>query len=254
MKIELQNKIKESFKKKYLFRLHMSFIVLTTVALGLFSNYILYNLLGLNSPIIRYPFTVVVSYLWFLLVVRIYLKNIILEDSDLSVLDFVDAPSVPGDIIIPRVANGPTWQGGGGQFSGGGSSGVWGDSSSKAVELKSSSSSSKFSVFDVFDDSAGVVLIVVGLIGAAVFGSGVYLVWHSPEILSECLLQILLVSSLKKKLKTRSVSEWLNHLFKVSIIPFLIVVAMSLAAGAFLRIKCPDSNSLREARTSCIPR
>ena len=133
----------------------------------------------------------------------------------------------------------------GGEFSGGGASGSWGESADSA--------SRSSSLLDVADADEGVIVVViVGIILAAVvFTSGTYLIWHSPEILSECLLQVILVTGIKRRMNRFSESEWLAHILKTTVIPFLVVFVVSMIFGGVLKDKCPEANSVKEFRETC---
>lgn len=253
MRHKFKEKLKNWMKKKISFRFHMTIIMFSTVVLGLISNLVLVNTLGLNHPAIRYPLSIILSYCWFLLFIRFYIRNILLKSKSFNHLDFIDVPlnlsNTPGT-STPETA----WTGGGGTFSGGGSSGVWGSSDVVAeVGKEAIKESASSGVAGLVDDegSAIFVLVVGGVLATLVFGSGAYFIWHSPEILSECLLQVILVSGMRKRMKGFSEKEWIAHMFQVTKWPFVIVLVTSILFGACLRGICPEANNLREYRMKC---
>lgn len=253
MKRKSQNRLKGWLKKRVSFRLHMSFIMLSTVFLGMVSNFILMNTLGVDHPALRYPLTVLLSYCWFLAFIRVYIRNILVSPSSSSVLDFIDLPSGSSSSTGSSTSSLP-WKGGGGKFSGGGSSGSWEGVGEVAKDVASETGKEAGSaVAGLVDDEGGVIVVLVigGALAAIVFGSGAYFIWHSPEILSECLLQVILVSGMRKSMKSFSESEWLNHIFKSTVWAFSLVLIGSFIAGVTLRKVCPESNSLREYRLKC---
>lgn len=247
MKPKLRAKLKAWMKRRISFRLHMFFIMLTTIFLGMISNFVMLNTLGITHPALRYPLTVLFSYGWFLLFIRIYIRNILIQSSNGSLLDTLD--------FIPNSSSGKSsgdsskmvWEGGGGDFSGAGSSGTWECATDVAQEGTTSA------VTGLADDEGGaiVVLVIGGIVGALVFGSGAYFIWHSPEILSECLLQVIMVSGMRKRMKKFSEGEWMSHMFKVTKWPFLLVLVVSLFSGAFIRGMCPEAKNLKDVRMNC---
>lgn len=252
MKLRNQNKLKQWLKKKISFRFHMSIIMLSTVTLGLLTNFLMMKL-EITHPGIRYPLAVLFSYLWFLFFIRIYIRNILMTSSESSLPDLLDLPlNLQGGSNVPSPLS-SSWSGNGGQFSGGGASGSWGmsDSSSQAATslLKDSAGDS---LSELVSDEGGVVILIVGaILFAVVFGSGAYLIWHSPEILSECLVQVILVSGMRKRMKSFSESEWASHIFKKTIFPFIAVFILSLILGFLLREICPGANNIQDYRNSC---
>lgn len=235
----------------------MSFIMLSTIFLGMGSNFVLLNTLGVTHPALRYPLTVLLAYGWFLLFIRLYIKNILMKSSTGSnVLDFVDPfPSFSSSSSgSSSVTSNIPWKGGGGSFSGGGSSGDWGAAEAVAEVAKETTAEASSSIVSgVVEDEGGaiVVLVIGGIVAAIVFGSGAYFIWHSPEILSECLLQVILVSGMRKRMKKFSEAEWLSHMFKVTRWPFVVVLVVSIVAGGIVRGMCPEANNLREVKMRC---
>lgn len=109
------------------------------------------------------------------------------------------------------------------------------------------------SISGLVDDEGGaiVVLVIGGILAALVFGSGAYFIWHSPEILSECLLQVILVSGMRRKMKNFTETEWASHIFKTTVWPFVMVLVVSFVLGATLRGVCPEANNLKDYKSNC---
>lgn len=253
MKPKFREKMKSWMKKRMSFRFHMSIIMSSTIFLGMVSNFVLLNVIGISNPTLRYPLTVLFSYAWFLLFIRIYIKSILTKSSAKeSVLDISDiTPDIPTSIDTGN----PTWIGGGGAFSGGGATGNWGQGemvSSLAKDTVAEAAGS--TVSSIVDDEGGAIIVFVigGILAAVVFGSGAYFIWHSPEILSECLLQVMLVSGMRKRMKEFSEQEWLTHMFKVTKWPLVTVLVVGLLCGVVLRSFCPEAHGLKDYKTRCL--
>ena len=234
-------------KKRISFRLHMSLIMFSTVSLGFISNYLTIKS-GLELPVFRYPFTVLISYGWFLLLIRFYIRYILLHSSKKNVLDSIDVgdPAVL-DFPVSSGPSAPGWSGDGGQFSGGGATGAW------DTPVKSSSSSSSFGIDSIDLDEGAIVVVALGaLLLCLLFGTGAYLIWQSPEILSECLLQVVLVSGMRKGMKKFSETEWMNHMLKATLWPFVGVLVVSVCLGFAMKHYCPDAKTILHFKDQCL--
>lgn len=252
MKPLFREKFKKWMKKKISFRFHMSLIMLSTIFLGMVSNFVLMNTIGISHPAWRYPLTVLLSYGWFLFFIRLYVRNILLKSSSGSVLDFVDV--IPNMNSQGSSTSSIQWSGDGGTFSGGGASGDWGCGDVVTEVAKEATKEAVgSSVAGLVDDEGGalVVLVIGGILAALVFGSGAYFIWHSPEILSECLLQVILVSGMRKRMKKFSETEWASHIFKTTVWPFVMVLVVSFGLGVTLRGVCPEANNLKDYKLNC---
>lgn len=112
MKPKIREKFKHWMKKRISFRLHMSLIMLSTIFLGMISNFILLNTLAIDHPATRYPLSVVLSYGWFFIFIRFYLRNILIESSNGSILDSIDlTPNVSSETVTS--SSSVPWSGGG---------------------------------------------------------------------------------------------------------------------------------------------
>lgn len=244
MKLRNRIKIKQWLKKKISFRFHMFVMMLLTFLLGFYFNLVLLNSLSIPNPAIRYPIIVLFSYGTFLLLIRLYLKQFFKNESYIDAPDIIDLPAnfhagTPVEDKIP-------WEGGGGQFSGGGATGEWGEAM-PTVEPDS------FEIGDLVADDGEAFIFFAVILGAIsiLFGSSVYLIWHSPEILSELFLQIILTSGMQRKFKKVQIKDWVGHLFKISKYPLLFALGLSVVFGLGLRKFCPEANSLKDYKTQC---
>lgn len=250
MKPKIRARLKLWMKKRMSFRLHMSLIMFSTIFLGMVSNFVMLNTFGVTHPALRYPLTVILAYGWFLLFIRIYVRSILLKSaSTANVLDFID-PTPNFSSGSSFASSSIPWKGGGGSFSGGGSTGDWG--AAEAVVETATEATVETAASAIDDEGSAIfVLVIGGIVAAIIFGSGAYFIWHSPEILSECLLQVIMVSGMRKRMKKFSEAEWLLHMFQVTRWPVLVVLIVSLLSGALVRVMCPDANNIRELRMRC---
>ncbi|HXH76180.1 MAG TPA: hypothetical protein VNJ08_14515 [Bacteriovoracaceae bacterium] len=61
-------------QKNFNFRFHMFIILLLTLIVGMVSNYWLLKIVPITNPGLRYPLTIIMSYLWFLFIMGQYIK------------------------------------------------------------------------------------------------------------------------------------------------------------------------------------
>lgn len=132
-----KDKFIRRFQKRFLLRFHMSLILLATCLSGvLFSKLLL--LLQLRNVLIRYPLTACLSYLAFLLLIKLWLWYVSTTARQ-KARDTVDALVDPGSDLIPDLPEAVTesefFAGGGGGFGCGGASGSFTEGGSSAVDI-----------------------------------------------------------------------------------------------------------------------
>ncbi|MDA8099315.1 MAG: hypothetical protein M0042_06785, partial [Nitrospiraceae bacterium] len=191
----------QKIKNRFFLRFHMSLILLATALSGLLGSKLLL-LLGMKNIVIRYPLTVLFSYLAFFLFVKLWLAYLrashafdefsARESNRSSLLDLPDISfSVSEHTVEP-----PSFKVGGGGSGGSGASASFGSQPANVqafVPPQSSSVPSSGSggtggnffsgLFDIDDDA--IILIAIALLLAAIFGSAIYLIYIAPHILSE---------------------------------------------------------------------
>lgn len=105
-----------------------------------------------------------------------------------------------------------------------------------------------------FFASVGLLSIFLGLMSSIfIFGTGAYIILLAPEILSECLLQLILVEAMRKRMKKMNSGDWFDHLVKSTILTLVITAALAFGVGKIITKTCPGANSLKEAREMCVP-
>jgi hypothetical protein len=269
MEITRRLRKKENFtkflKERFFLRFHMSLILTGTALSGLIASWALLHL-HVNSILIRYPIAVLCSYLAFFGFIKLWLLYMPTSGSSRksadSVIENVDVVDIIPDSLPAGWGEFPSdslsFGGGGGQFQGGGASGIF-DHGAAAVEqalpdaaasaAESVGSSAADAVGDaasgVFED-AGIVLIILGLLLAIVFGAGLYLVYAAPSILAEAAFEFLLATSLVKSTKKMDNPDWLGSVFGATAVPFFVVLLMTLAAAGIAHSVSPGATKMSE--------
>jgi hypothetical protein len=229
-----KNKFFRKFQKRFFLRFHMSLILSATTATGLLSSKALLNL-GLDNLVVRYPLSVLIAYLCFFLFIKIWLWYI--SDTGTSQSShFIDGVDVtPNFNLSGGSSNVVSSSPGGGNFGGGGASGSFGDSSSSSLDG-----------VDIDVGDSVMPLVILGVILAVVFGSGVYLVYEAPAILSEAAFEFLLAAGLVKPVKRLDDPDWMGTVLRTTWIPFAIVLAVTTACAWMIHKHYPDAVRLMD--------
>jgi hypothetical protein len=249
-----KKKFLRQFQKRFFLRFHMSLILGATTATGLLSSKALL-ILGLDNLVIRYPVSVLIAYLCFFLFIKIWLWYIIdPEPSQKS--NFLDAVDVTPnfDLSGGSVNTASATPSGGGTFGGGGASGSYDDMGAVIREPISvikpdsgGSGSSSTGGIDIDVDGDGVLpLVILGVIIAAVFGAGVYLVYEAPVILSEAAFEFLLAAGLVKPVKRLDDPDWMESVLRTTWIPFAVVLAVTTCCAWLIHKHYPDAVRLMD--------
>lgn len=218
----------------------MSIILASSVMVGFFSNRFLLEHDYLN-PAVRYPITVGVSYLWLLVLTAIFVKFVLLDsqmEKELSSLGTADLERI--EIPLEGIQDNPWW---------------WPKVTEKDYQQHYPHHAGF--PFDsrrvTFFAHVGLLSILMGIVSSIfIFSSGAYLILLAPEFLSECLLQLILVEALRKRMKKMKTGDWFDHLVKSTILTFVITAALAFGVGIAINKTCPEANSLKEAREMCL--
>ncbi len=251
-------------KERFFLRFHMSLILLGTALSGLIASKLLL-IAGMENIIIRYPLTVVCSYLAFFVFVKLWLAYLSTRRA-FQASNIVD--NVVPDLLSFSGGGGtgsgsgsslPSFRGGGGgSGGGGGASGTFEGPAANAQAAfippsgtADTASSAGKSVGDAlsgfFDiDDEGIILIAIGVLLAAIFGSAIYLIYIAPHILSEAAFNFLLGSSLIKSYHRMNREDWVGSVFKDTYKPFLVVLLVSFGAAWVIHHYAPDITKISD--------
>jgi hypothetical protein len=266
---------------RYFIRAHMGVMLALVVLTGLLSSRALLHL-GLTNMAVRYPVAVAASYLVFFGLVRLWLVYVCRAalvrrraGSGGSSGDWFPDVSLEsgggsggGSGSLGKLA------GGGGRFGGGGASASFADgegSAARAVlpipapgdassQTSGSSSASSFHLGSGKGGGGGgggdgdglLLLVLFVLLVAAVAGAGIYLVYQAPVILSEAAFQAVLASGLARGARSSHDPGWAGSLGKSTILPFLLVFALSGIFGYQAHKRCPSASTAREVLRTCV--
>ena len=259
----MRNWTKQAFQKhlqhRFSLRLHMCLILLATILSGVLFLKILL-MLGVTDFRVRYPLSVLLSYLVFFACIRLWLLCISPNRSGkTNTIGGLDLP-LPSD----RSSGGggiPSFRSGGGQFSGAGASGSFeGDNAAVAetsllanAEPTPATSSSEGiggavgGVADALgDDNVIVAVIVLVVLVATVLGSTIYVLYDAPTILSEAAFQGFLAASLIRRTRAMSYQGWVGSVFRTTWKPFAVTVGVAFLSGVVLYSYFPEAVRLTD--------
>src|SRR5574341_1500887 len=220
---------------------------------------------------VRYAIAVCIAYGVFFLLVRLWLWYVGIAVTKARQRKQRSSDSSSGlDISVdfPSGAGGKesSWSGfGGGKSGGGGASDSWAQRAFLSSDQSFSSSgsgsgwfsgkSSGSSSFDLGDLSLDggddgclgvIVLLLLAALLFAIFGAGIYAIYQAPTILAEAAFQAALASGLIRATKRMERGDWVGSVFKATIIPLVIALALAGAFGWAAQHYCPAATKLAE--------
>jgi hypothetical protein len=240
---QLIRRIQRELEKRGYPRLQMMLLVGLTGGAGFLASFLLL-IYGVDSLGLRYSLSVAIAYLVFLLLLWLWLRTDAdtYEGLDEVAVEIVDA--IPGPTARSSTGTG------GGEFSGGGSTGRWADSSSSEplVELPDVPLQDAAAVADA-DELAiplAVILALVGVVFVVLFAS-FSVILSAPVLFVELLVDGVLAASLYKRLRRVDSRHWLQSAVRRTIVPFVITAVLAGAVGWGLSVYAPGARTLGDA-------
>jgi len=236
-------------QKRFSLRIHMSLILLATITAGVVATNLMVEV-HLNRLWLRYAIAVLFAYGAFLLLVKFWLfylgmraqreRDRLAIDCPVDMLDAVCHLGDFGDVVETALDEA------GGRFGGGGSSGSWAESASSPISAPAPSGGGGGGFgFDLDIDDGVLLLAIVVVVGIVI--ACVYLIYAAPAILSEAAFEAALGAALLKKARSAASGNWVGSIVKSTILPFLVIAALSTTLGWYAQSKCPRATRLHDA-------
>lgn len=226
-------------------RLHMA-LILALAAVGAFLTSASLVALGLGTMGARYALAVVGGYLFFLALVRLWIayqtrnwsfgrrKPERRQSSDLGDIDLPDLSAL-GE--LGSAAEGG-FSGGGGAFGGAGASGSFGD----AAPSEGSSSGVLDGLGGADGEGVAIVIAIVALLGG-LLALG-FVVYSSPVLLAEVLLDVAVVGALYRKNQRHQRSHWAAGVLSRTYKPTLVLAVFAAIFGFAAQSLAPEQHTL----------
>jgi hypothetical protein len=244
-------------------RVQMSLILAATGASGFVASFVMLRI-GLSAMWLRYALAVLLAYLVFLVLLRVWLYLHSREPKGDAWGDLLNA--VPHDLGGPPHAAEATASafGGGGDFGGAGAGGSWGEGVSAGARHAAPSFNagggtgggggsggglaSGLDIFDADSEGCGFLLLALALVVAGTLAA-LYVVYAAPLLLAEILVEGVLLSGLYRGMKRarRGGGDWLGAAVRRTWLPVLLTLVTFSAAGYFLQRASPRARSIGEA-------
>ena len=218
-------------------RVQMALLVALTGGCGLLASYTLLQT-GLDTMGLRYPFALLLAYLFFLFLLWLWLRT--------NAEDYIDAPDISGmdhDIGLANYHS-EIVSGHGGTFDGGGASGDYASSVTSTNDVSESSIDSAGSVGDIGDPGELAIPIIVIALAIGIALASLYVVYIAPVLFAELLVDGALSCVFFRHLDGQETQHWLTNTFRRTAIPFLITGIFLSAAGAAMSHYAPGAVSV----------
>lgn len=227
-------RIKRRLERDAFPRIQMSLIVGLTGAAGLLFSFLMLEV-GVTSMALRYPLALLMAYGVFLLLLWLWLRT--------KAEDYVDIPDLSSLIPSGSGDSVSVFQGGGGNFGGGGASGSFDGPASFAPLESDSASPLEEATSAVGDaDELAIPLIAVAFaLGLAL--ASLYVVYAAPMLFAELLVDGALSYALYHKIKGTD-SHWLGSAVRRTALPFLLTGGIVSITGAAMAAYAPGAHSI----------
>jgi len=258
-------------------RLHAAILLIAASLAGLLFSALL-RWAGMETPLLRFPVVVVVSYGFFLLFVSWWLNYLGLKRTEIDIPDPGGFPSGSG--AGTHAGEPGSMSGvhpGGGTFDGGGASGGF-DSAAQGVSVKAevaarahaaavhaaletkaqaaaaaaeTTASSSISAADLAGGAAGLgelipIIILLAVVGVFIAVGG-WLVTTTPAMLVDTATDVAVASGLIRSLSRTTSSGWFALLFERSIPKAFALAALAFVVGLAVRWIDPGANTIGQA-------
>ena len=272
--VSTKSRLRKAIMKHYSVRMHMTLIILASIASGMLLSKALL-VFGLDSMTLRYLLAIVTGYLVFLLGVRIWLhctgfdRGVVRSSGIIAGSGVVAGSSVVGHKSNSGSSGGGDFNfgsfdfssggngggasdifaGKGGGFGGGGASDSFSDGPS--IGSSGGSGGSGGGGFDI-DGDALVILLLIALVLLVLIGTGGYVVYQAPSILSDSAFQMLLAGRLAKHAKRMSEEDWMGSLVRETWKSLLAILVVTMMFTLYAAHVYPAAHTMPEVINSAL--
>lgn len=268
---------------RYFIRVHMTVMLGLVLLSGVLAGRLLW-MAGVTNMGFRYPAAVLVSYAAFFGLIRLWLAYVCRADragrASAREASSGGSSSASGWTLGGGSGSGgsgggsSSLVGGGGSGGGAGASDAWDGASPQPMVVlpgpsgsvssgSGSSASSSHGLFSRLGGGSGggggsgdgdglILLILFGVLVAAVCGAGVYVVYQAPAILSDAAFQAVLAGGLAHTARGVHDRSWERSILKATAIPFGLVLVFAAVFGFEAHRLCPGAATVRQVMRTCV--
>ncbi len=243
---KLRARFRATLRERLSLRWHMFLIMMGVFLVASVASWALRGA-GVSSMALRYPLVTLLAYGAFLGLVRLWLYYVtdapvvrsVLPEGALSGAALVSAmpprtrhSSDAGDLIEGAADVADV---------------TFGDEDVPSTDSSGGGGSSSFDV-----DEGALILIVVAVVLAVLFGLGVYVVWEAPVILSDALFQLLLGAAVQQSARGLDTTHWLASVWRATRWSFLVALTTATIGGVTVSAMCPGATKMGEVLNQCV--
>jgi hypothetical protein len=218
----------------------MALIVSATGCAAFLSSFILLHV-GTTSMAVRYPISIVVAYVVFLLLLRLWLR---FQKPRPPKNDSIDVLDLPVDLIVDLFDSAssstvPT----SGDFGGGGAGGSWhAGASTSHGSVSAGSSGGGIGVDPDFGEGCLVIIAVLAIVAGAL--ATFYVVWIAPSLLAEILFDGFIAAGFYRQMKRLEKRHWSRAAIRRTIVPALLALLFFSIGGWVMQRAAPKARSI----------
>lgn len=256
---QAKRRIAAWLSERFFVRFHFSLILGVAFAVGLLATKS-FLALGMETLHWRWPLALLLSYLTFLLCVRLWLGYIglgrYIDDGkdvslDLPDVSFSGGSGSSGGGVSLDVGNLAVRAPGGGEFGGAGASGDFslsvGDSGSGSGGVLSSLGDAVGEVGGGSSDEGCLVVLAILVLFAVILAAGGFMIWQAPNLLAEAAFEAALAAGLVKPLRRIADPGWVGGALRASAWPFALIFVCAMAIAGLAEHYAPAATTLPEA-------
>jgi hypothetical protein len=252
----MKQKFKRQFAKRVFTRFHMILILLGTILSGVIFSKILL-VLGLDHIIARFIIVLIFAYVCFFILMKLWLHYLTKPYRKSKIADnLVDAADAISSIpYFSPASSTQNLSGYGGEFGGGGASGAWTEANGVAETASTVGETATEAAGEAVSglaDEGGIILIPLILFLIVLFGGGIYLIYEAPVIISEAAFELILATTLIKKVRSIDSPNWMGSVFRATWAAFALTLVITIIVGWALMTYCPQANKITAVFQFCI--
>lgn len=252
-----RGRVRQKLTTRFGLRLHMTLLLALVFACAFVTTRVMHAL-GVHSMGVRYLVASLTGYATFFGVLRAWLWYVTAEAA--TDLDPGATPDEVATAIDPDAPLRDAPEGAEPSLATGGSSGTIDPGFVPDLPLGGGSGSSGgggggggFSL-DVDGEGLVAVLVIalVALVAAVVFGAAGYIIYQAPAVLGEAAVEAVLATVLARSSRRVTTADWTGSVWSATWKPAVLMTMVVTCAGFMLQGLCPGADTMRGSIRMCV--